>query len=205
MKKTILTLSLAVAICLLAGCTPKAESLWCSGLGEGASFSLEYSVSQNSFDGQSRSFTVKDKEAFESYLQSVEEYAGTYALADAEGEACLFLGGGNGYFCTEVDYRENAYKLTPCALMTEDENGTVIFAYPPTADSIVVLENNTFTTLRDWAYFSDFYSLIAGTETDDDLQTIVTDCYTNYGFKATGKVTLTFTEGTFVYSVSENE
>lgn len=206
LKKVLLPiLSLVLTAGVLAGCTPKAVSLWCYGLGEGAEFLLEYSVSQNSYDGQNRTFTVKDAEVFAEYLQSAEGFAGICDLADEEGDAYLFISGGNGYFCTERVASENSYKLTPCSMMIERESGTVIFAYPPTADPFTFAEGNTIATVRDWAYFTEFYSQISGVQVDNTLHTITMDCYRNYAESAVGTVELTYADGTLTYTVSENE
>lgn len=206
LKKVLLpVLSLVLAAGLIAGCTPKAVSLWCYGLGEGAEFSLEYSVSQNSYDGQNRTFIVKDTEAFAEYLQSAEGFAGICDLADEEGEAYLFISDGNGYFCTERVASENSYKLTPCSMMIESGSGTVIFAYPPAADSFAFEQDNTIATLRDWAYFAEFYSQISGVQVDNALHTVTMDCYRNYAESAIGTVELTYANGALTYTIFENE
>lgn len=200
-KKILLPIvSLLLATGVLAGCTPNTVSLWCYGLGEG-SFALEYAATNSSYDGLNCNFTVKDEEDFIDYLQSAEGYAGTYPLADAEGEAYLFISGGSGYYCTKSGTSENRYKLTPCLAAYYDDNVSIMFAYPPAEEPLI--EDGSIVTIRDWEYFSEFYSLLPGVQVDDVKQTIVLYYYTDVTYPANGTVTLTYTDGAFTYTVTE--
>ncbi len=199
-KKILLSAaSLLLAAGVLAGCTPNTVSLWCRGLGE-QTFALEYAATNSSYDGLNCNFTVKDEEDFIEYLQTVEGYAGTYPLADAEGEAYLFISGGSGYYCTKSGTTENRYKLTPCLAAFYDDNGVSgMFAYPPAEDPFI---DDGIVTIRDWEYFSEFYSLL-GVQVDEAARTVVLDYYTDVTYPAEGTVTLTYTDGTFTCTVTE--
>lgn len=206
MKKILsLLAALLFAAGLLAGCTPRAITLWCAGLGEGERFSLEYPAANHSYDGQNCSFVVRDREDFSAFLCASEGYAGMCGLADGTGEAFLFFRGENGYFCAESGTAENAYRLTPCALMAETEEELLVFAYPPADEPYVFAEGHTFAVSRGWDHFADFYVHIPGAAVDAVAQTVTTACYRGFGEAASGTVTLAYAEGEISYVFSGHE
>lgn len=204
-KKVLLpAISLLLAAGIFAGCSPKIVSLWCYGLGEDSNFSIEYAATNSSYDGLNCTFTVRDEEDFIDYLHTVDDFVGTYPLADGEGAAYLFISGGNGYYCTRADSGEKRYRLAPCCVMLHDGDGDrdIIFAYPPVGEPHIYA--GTIATIRDWQYFADFYSQFSGVQVDEATQTISMSYYTDFAYLAGGTVTLTYTDGAFTCTVMES-
>lgn len=196
--------SFTLAAGIFAGCTPNTLALWCSGLGEGAAFSLEYAAANTAYDGQSRTFTIKDDEDFAAYVQSVEEFVGTYPLADGEGEAYVFESGGQTYYCTKTGSGENSYySLASCSIIIYTDDLYAIFAYPPAGHNC--LSDDSIATIRDWSYFAQFYISVAGAQVDEATQTIELACYSYYGEEATGSICLTYADGALSYAIYEHE
>ena len=201
-SKYILSLITMSVFGILCGCTPKATSVWCSGLGENSVFSFDYAVIDSAFDGWTRTFSVKNTEDFEAFLIGLDDYVGTIQKADSSDSAFIFSSNGQKYYCAASD---DGYKLSACAFIVYEGETAYYFPFPPAALSykLSYKESNDILigTIQPWDYFVAFYQGYSDvTITRDDMQ-IITDLYFGSGDIA-GKVVLTYVDGNIRYELN---
>ena len=207
MKKKIcfITTFLAVIMCActICGCTPKAKTIWCDGLG-GDKFQIEFSVANSSYNGDWASFSVKDEEAFSEYLKSNSEFQGMTQMSDAEEEVYLFRHNGQNYFCQKAG-SDGRYTLSACRF--EDNAENVCFAFPPVSfDSYLYEGEKEIPIIRSWDYFASYYSALGNDVTvNGEEKTISLKVYQK-GYDTTcGTVLLQFKDGTISYQITLDE
>ncbi|MCD7729241.1 MAG: hypothetical protein LUI60_04945 [Clostridia bacterium] len=178
MKKFFISISVAslAAVCILCACTPKPVTLWCGSSLSDAHFSFEYSAANSTYDGQNRSFSVKDEEDFGEFLTSLDEYNGMIQFADnSERQAYSFLSDGDVFVCYSTN-DEGGYTLRSSIFTIDGYD----FYYPPTErnfDYSVSLDYsgvNSYitTTVQDWDYFKNYYSNIQCAVVIDETKTV---------------------------------
>lgn len=200
-RKSLAAAALLAALFLFAGCTPSPDSLWVFGLGKDEQFSLSYPVSDNSFDGYQRTFSVKDTEAFVAALEEDTGFLCATETADEGKAAYLFESGGCLYYCTAYGSSETMFVLSPCAMTLYDADwNSVLIPYPPTSTGYAVC-TDTFSleTVQDWSYFSEFYGLLEGAAVDGETKTVLLPTYSGTASAASGSGTLTWTESTVLF------
>ncbi len=199
MKRKIIALCSAVAAlsCFAFGCTPKATSAWVED-GE-AHFNITYSFVTNVFDGSTRNLTVKDTEAFEEYLISVEGYSGKRQLADSEAEAFIYYTGGARFYIVNINdkYHMSACKYT---LYVDSDMNAVKFIYPPVSEDYSLYYNGetTMQVIQNWDYFNNFYSIYEDAVIDSAAQTVTING--SYEDETAAKVTLKYENYVIAFS-----
>lgn len=193
--------ALALTACIFSACTPKATSLWCYGIS--ARFEIEYAVVGNSsYDGEATTFQIKDEERFKEYLISAEGFEKTINWSDGDGEAYLFLQNGEAYYCGVKN--NSRYTLAPCVFTVYSDDRTAVFVYPPTIDNHRFRsDGNSIAAVRSWSYFSDFYQAAAGTEVNEEEQTVTAPYYDGIRGSVTGTAVLTYSDGSVTFALSE--
>lgn len=187
----------------ICGCTPKAKTIYCQGLG-GEVFEIKYSIVNSAYDGVMQAFSVKDTEAFTNYLINRDDYKGKMEMADSKQEVFLFEKNSQMFFCVNVE--GSHYKLSACRYVNYDSTDGIsyLFAFPPidfmsyryNADTPMNIE-----TIQDWAYFSEFYQSVDGCTIDELNHTVELPLYCLSSVDSLGKAFLEYTEGGISYQL----
>lgn len=194
--KIALCSALTAVSCFTFGCTPKATSAWVED-GE-AHFNISYSFVTNVFDGSTRNLTVKDMQAFEEYLISVEGYSGKRQLADSEVEAFMYYIDGSRFYIANIN--DDKYHMSACkyTLYVDSDMNAVKFIYPPVSgdSSLYYKGETTMQVIQNWDYFDNFYSIYDDAVIDGAAQTITVSG--SYEDETAAKVTLKY-ENSIIY------
>ena len=183
---------------LLCSCTPKSTSIWCTGLNNINSFSFDYSVINNTYDGSVRSFTVKDENKFEAYLETLEEFSSKIEMSDSTEKAFIFKRNGETYEIVKKD--NNEYYLSSCKFVIYDNenNKSYYFAYVPITSMYTFDTSGVIRTIQKWEYFSNFYKDYKDATIDDVSCTITLPLYSNSDTK---QITLTYNSYEISYGI----
>lgn len=197
-KKLLLPIaSLLLAAGVLAGCTPKATSIWCPGLGENSGFSFDYVVIDSVFDGWTRIFSVKNTEYFEEFLTRLDDYAGTIQKADSSDSAFIFLSNGQKFYCAATG---DGYVLSPCALCVYQNGAKYDLPFPPATDNYIQGDDTSIEIVQPWDYFVAFYQEYSNVTIIGESKQIITDLYS--ADEIVGKAILTYTDGEMTYELN---
>ena len=192
-RKITLGVILLLMVSFICGCTPKAKTIFCQGLG-GQLFEIKYSVANNTYDGVTRSFSVKDTDTFIKYLTNRSDYESKMEMVDTEQEVFIFEKNSQKFFC--LNEGNDNFKLSACWYLTDtDDYGICLFAFPPISFMLYRYDIESpmiINTEQSWEYFADFYETIENSVIDPINHTIEIELYQISSKNSFGKVLLEF-------------
>ncbi len=183
MKKIIiLCILIFTNIFCLTSCSPKANSLWCFSITKDNHFSFDYVAGEDTFDGQNRTFVVKDETKFVDFLVDLDDFDTKIEENEYMNESYIFLHDNEKYSCSKID--ENKFELSCSSIHISDNNLNDICTIPflPLKKKYVYLENHKINIKLNWDKLKEFYQGYDNITIFEEERIIEVPSYSKYKF-----------------------
>lgn len=171
---------------ILTSCSPKAHTVWCFSLTKDKQFSFDYVVGDETFDGTSRTFNVKNESNFTEFLMNLDEYVTKIDKNEYINESYIFLKDNEKYVCSKLS--DNKYELSACLLKFYFSDTNDVYYIP-----FIPLKNNSQTSDKiyyglSWDDLKAFYEGYEDIKINDDEKILEVPLYSQNKVIKTAKL-----------------
>lgn len=200
--KKIIKLITAFVFCLffLSSCkTTKYDSIWCFNIDGTKRFSFDYTIEQNIFNGEARTFEVENKTNFINYITNLPTYTTKFEQPQVNNNTYIFLQDGEKYACSKIE--KNTFKLCCCTMTIYDFEANTHYTFPfvPSNTDYVSEKSGSIKINMSWESCKDFFQNLNDVIIDNTNSTIYVPMYENNVSK--DKIILTYDDNSISYNI----